>query len=213
MDLMVIKYLGIAAVTYGTHLYLAIIQILLAGFLIITGILHLSNISTLGNIFRKFGFTVNKGVENKSGHSVFMIATGLVLLLPLAGISYWVAIVALPVAIYFISRLVSHPVAQVEKEPGVLARKCLIVSAALLFCFTIWEGRDLMYAGWSISSKAKYWRTKEVDIWQKEHNPNAPKVGQLAPDFELTGLTDSETMRLSDYRGVKPIVLLFGSFT
>ncbi len=40
-----------------------------------------------------------------------------------------------------------------------------------------------------------------------------PKVGEMAPDFELSDYTGSKTVRLSDFRGEKPVVLLFGSFT
>jgi peroxiredoxin len=54
---------------------------------------------------------------------------------------------------------------------------------------------------------------KEVQGWQKNNNPNVPKVGEMAPDFELTDVTGTQTVRLSDFRGKRPVVLLFGSFT
>jgi hypothetical protein len=40
-----------------------------------------------------------------------------------------------------------------------------------------------------------------------------PDVGQLAPDFTLTSFDDELTIRLSKFRGNKPVVLVFGSFT
>jgi hypothetical protein len=40
-----------------------------------------------------------------------------------------------------------------------------------------------------------------------------PDVGRLAPDFSLTSFDDELTIRLSQYRGKKPVVLVFGSFT
>lgn len=35
----------------------------------------------------------------------------------------------------------------------------------------------------------------------------------MAPDFALKTLDGTETIRLSDFRGKKPVVLIFGSFT
>jgi Peroxiredoxin len=39
-----------------------------------------------------------------------------------------------------------------------------------------------------------------------------PKLGQQAPDFELK-TTDGEAYRLSQFRGERPVVIVFGSFT
>lgn len=41
----------------------------------------------------------------------------------------------------------------------------------------------------------------------------APAVGDEAPDFELPRLDSGERVRLSSFRGVKPVALIFGSFT
>ncbi len=54
---------------------------------------------------------------------------------------------------------------------------------------------------------------KEFDIWQTEHNASAPKVSEKAPDFELLDVTGEHRIRLSDFHGVRPVVLVFGSFT
>lgn len=40
-----------------------------------------------------------------------------------------------------------------------------------------------------------------------------PSVGRLAPDFELSDYERNRTIRLSQFRGQKPVVLIFGSFT
>ncbi len=39
------------------------------------------------------------------------------------------------------------------------------------------------------------------------------KPGDLAPDFNLKEQKSSRTVRLSDFRGVRPVALVFGSFT
>jgi peroxiredoxin len=38
-------------------------------------------------------------------------------------------------------------------------------------------------------------------------------VGDAAPDFELLTHDKSQTVRLSDSRGERPVVLVFGSYT
>lgn len=41
----------------------------------------------------------------------------------------------------------------------------------------------------------------------------ALQAGDPAPDFELLAHDKSATVRLSDFRGQKPVVLVFGSYT
>lgn len=38
-------------------------------------------------------------------------------------------------------------------------------------------------------------------------------TGDMAPDFELSALDKSGTVRLSSFRGSKPVALIFGSYT
>lgn len=39
------------------------------------------------------------------------------------------------------------------------------------------------------------------------------KVGDAAPDFTLKSLDGKKKVALSDYRGKKPVALIFGSYT
>lgn len=39
------------------------------------------------------------------------------------------------------------------------------------------------------------------------------EVGDTAPDFTLERQDKTETIRLSQFRGVRPVVLVFGSYT
>ncbi len=48
---------------------------------------------------------------------------------------------------------------------------------------------------------------------QKDLDKRAPKAGDLAPDFTLTDSRGIESVTLSDFRGKKPVALVFGSFT
>jgi len=54
---------------------------------------------------------------------------------------------------------------------------------------------------------------KEAVAWQDHYDPLAPKVGDMAPDFELFNVSGEESVRLSGFRGKRPLVLVFGSFT
>lgn len=47
----------------------------------------------------------------------------------------------------------------------------------------------------------------------KARNRLAPKAGDMAPDFTLFDTTGTDAVTLSDFRGKKPVALVFGSFT
>lgn len=42
---------------------------------------------------------------------------------------------------------------------------------------------------------------------------NYPKIGEPAPDFTLDRYDGSGTISLSQFRGARPVVLIFGSLT
>ena len=48
----------------------------------------------------------------------------------------------------------------------------------------------------------------EIGSWHR-----GPAVGDAAPDFSLSTQDGKTTVTLADYRGKKPVVLVFGSFT
>ena len=54
---------------------------------------------------------------------------------------------------------------------------------------------------------------KKVMSSQKALDAKAPKVGDIAPDFTLIDSRGVESVTLSDFRGKKPVALVFGSFT
>lgn len=54
---------------------------------------------------------------------------------------------------------------------------------------------------------------KNEKSWQKKYDARAPKVGDLAPDFELADVNGENPVRLSDFRRRVPVALVFGSFT
>ena len=48
---------------------------------------------------------------------------------------------------------------------------------------------------------------------QKELDAKAPRAGDSAPDFTLYDIEGKESVTLSDFRGKKPVALVFGSYT
>lgn len=54
---------------------------------------------------------------------------------------------------------------------------------------------------------------QQATSWQKKYDVQAPKVGDLAPDFELFDSRGENSVRLSDFQGQKPVAVVFGSFT
>lgn len=54
---------------------------------------------------------------------------------------------------------------------------------------------------------------KSSKEWQLKHDTTAPKPGDMAIDFELRDVDGENPVRLSDFKGKKPVVLIFGSFT
>ncbi len=56
------------------------------------------------------------------------------------------------------------------------------------------------------------WEAIRADALARE--ARAPAVGTTAPDFELPLLDDrAKTVRLSSFRGERPVALIFGSYT
>ncbi len=49
--------------------------------------------------------------------------------------------------------------------------------------------------------------------WHRRYDRKAPKRGELTSDFELRDVSGVNPVRLSDFRGKKPVALIFGSFT
>ena len=54
---------------------------------------------------------------------------------------------------------------------------------------------------------------RSLRAWQKHYDPLAPKVGDLAPDFELCDTRGENSVRPSDVQGDKAAALIFGSLT
>ena len=54
---------------------------------------------------------------------------------------------------------------------------------------------------------------QEARVWQAAYDPRAPNAGDPAPEFELHDVHGQQSVRLSEFRGRRPVALVFGSFT
>lgn len=78
-------------------------------------------------------------------------------------------------------------------------------TAALFFCL----GLALILGG-CVSSP----RIPPIGIHPGDlRMPDTLKVGDPAPDFKLRTVDGKREVRLSDFRGQRPVVLIFGSYT
>ena len=69
--------------------------------------------------------------------------------------------------------------------------------------------RELL-EGWQEEMPAEVRTALEAILVRDE---TGPKVGEAAPDFSLKRLGSEERVRLSDFRGRRPVALAFGSYT
>ena len=63
------------------------------------------------------------------------------------------------------------------------------------------------------SATAKKPQQAEQRKGRSQRPPDKLKVGDVAPDFTLKSLDGPEQVTLSDFRGKRPVVLIFGSYT
>lgn len=127
---------------------------------------------------------------------------GITLLLPLvSGAPFAVSVLAVGIAFVLFWR----------DDPGWLRRAGLAASLGVL-AFSLFEREDPIALGLEVVSQMQETRAQELS-WQLETDRQAPKVGEEAPDFVLQDPSGHTKVRLSDFRGKRPVALMFGSYT
>ena len=179
------------ALASGVHGVLALLQAGLAVYLLVTGVRRL-------------------GVPGARVKAAARVGLALLLVAPLAvGAPFAVSVGACLAALLLLRRV------EREDAPGRLHRATragALVGAAVLAAFTLWEREDALALGVEITAMTREWRAHEVE-WQQQADATAPKLGELAPDFELQDPTGQTSVRLADFRGKRPVALIFGSYT
>ena len=65
----------------------------------------------------------------------------------------------------------------------------------------------------NLSNNLTFQNYEQAIDWQKKHQTSTPKIGQMAPDFQLLDTEGQNTVSLSSFRNHKPVALVFGSFS
>ena len=95
----------------------------------------------------------------------------------------------------------------VRGKTVILGLLCLLTAISLLGC----SARS------NISQEHERVSQKNVIEYPQKTGPvqtaDGSELGYEAPDFALKSLDGEKTVKLSDFKGKKPVVLVFGSYT
>ena len=193
----------------GIHVLLLFVQLALAVFLLVSGAHALLLSDRKGPWLRRLGFTGASGPAARR-IGVLRFALGTALLLPLAlGAPFLVSLLA---SLGALALLATEERGLEDRARGRWVRAAAIGSSALVAAFILWEQDDALDLGVGIAANTVKWRVHERE-WQLDNDRRSPKVGDLAPDFELQDPTGQTAVRLSSFRGKRPVALIFGSYT
>jgi hypothetical protein len=139
---------------------------------------------------------------------VLLLVAGLLVLAPvISGAPWWTATLGCIAAFaaWWTARLSAV-------QAGRVMRGTAAFAAVVTVLFGVWERNDPAALSARILFKAQDWRMHELE-WQLANDERSPKVGDIAPDFELQDPSGERTVRLSNYFGKRPVALVFGSYT
>ncbi|MBW2282627.1 MAG: hypothetical protein JRG76_14485 [Deltaproteobacteria bacterium] len=194
-------------VAYLIHGGTVFVQVGLAGFLLATGIRSVASPAGPGVFWRRLG-----AVADGRSLGAARIAFGLLLFAPLALGAPMVVSLAATLAASALLWRAGQRLPGDERSAGRWARGSVLGLAAVAAIFMVWEREDGLALAADVLLPAIEWRQEELS-WQLETDSRAPKVGDLAPDFELQDPEGVTRVRLSDFRGKRPVALVFGSYT
>jgi hypothetical protein len=196
---------------YLLHGGIVFFQTSLACFLLGTGAHNLFAPNADQRWLRKLG-TIIPGESRTRWSGGVRIGFGLLMLTPLAlGAPAGLSLVSIIGALAFLIVL-ERQVAPGLRPTGRAMRLAAIGFAAISAVFILWEGEDNLVLGADLLLHSMEWRNEEI-AWQQELDRKSPKVGDEAPDFELQDPEGNIRVRLSDFRGKRPVALVFGSYT
>ena len=199
------------AVAYLLHGGTVFVQASVACFLLGTGARSLLVPRLDGVWLRRLGATGPGGPRTRLLGAV-RLALGLLLFAPLAmGAPMGASLGAGSAAFCLLLVAERHGSAD-ERMRGRFMRRTAIGFAAIASLFILWEGEDNLSLGADLLLHTIEWRNEEL-AWQHALDPESPKIGDLAPDFELQDPDGEVHIRLSDFRGKRPVALIFGSYT
>ena len=208
MDPMELVTMGVVYLVHGGMVF---VQTSLACFLLGTGAHSLLVPNLEGSWLRRLGVIVI-GEPSARWSGAVRVGLGLLLFAPLLfGAPVAVSLLA-SLAAFGLLLALERGIPEFLAPSGRVIRRLAISFAAVAALFMLWEREDNLALGADLLVNAMESRNEEV-AWQAEGDPEAPKVGDLAPDFELQDPSGEVRVRLSDFRGKRPVALVFGSYT
>jgi len=196
---------------YLLHGGIVFLQTSLACFLLGTGTHNLLAPDLDRGWLHKLGTIIPGGSRTRLAGGI-RVAFGLMMLAPLAlGSPASVSLLATIGAFAFLIAL-ERQIEADTRLTGQFIRRAAIAFAAISALFIWWEGEDNLVLGSDLLVRSMEWRNEEI-TWQQTLDQKSPKVGDEAPDFELQDPEGNVRVRLSDFRGKRPVALVFGSYT
>ncbi|MBW2245081.1 MAG: hypothetical protein JRH01_24135 [Deltaproteobacteria bacterium] len=196
---------------YGLHGAIAFFHAALACYLLASGVHGLFLPEVDGAWIRRLG-VADIGAARARHFGALRLLLGLLLFAPLLlGAPAMVSLFA-GIAAFLLLLVVERGLSETDRSPGRFVRVGAIGFAAVASLFMIWEGEDNLVLSADLLLHASEWRNEELN-WQLSLDPKSPKVGDIAPDFELQDPEGNVQVRLSDFRGKRPVALVFGSYT
>ncbi len=195
--------------TMAIHAVFLAVQLALAVFLVSSGLYAMLFPERESRGLQRLGAT-HLGDPSARGYGAARLVLGLGLMAPFVlGASFVVSLLASVAALTLLSVIERG---LTSRELGRWVRLAAIGSAGMVAAIIAIEQEDALDLGVEIIANTNYWRAHELE-WQLEHDRHSPKVGDLAPDFELQDPSGQTAVRLSDFRGQRPVALVFGSYT
>jgi len=196
---------------YLLHGGLIFVQASLASFLLATGAHNLAFPNFDRGWLRSLG-SAGIATPHTRAFGALRILLGAGLFAPvLIGAPMGVSLLACAASVAFLFSL-ERRLSPENRVRGRFARRTAIGFAGLAALFMLWEREDNLSLGAELVLRGNEWRAEEL-AWQRGGDPKSPKVGELAPDFELQDPEGNVSVRLSDFRGKRPVALVFGSYT
>ncbi len=159
---------------------------------------------------RYLGATTNINSGLKVKMALVQLFFGSALLLPVFySLSFWVLLVVFSCVVTFILYFEKIP-SKDGKNTGKVTRMGFIVFALLGAVYTGYDQNDPITNMKKFAVDVDEWRPKE-QAWQDKNDVNAPKVGDMAPQFTLLNSEGSNKNSLTDFLGAKPVVFFLGA--
>ena len=179
------------------HVVFAALEVSLAAYLMISGV---------------GGLATGAG-GSPPGLGLLRTILGVLLLLPLLlGVPWFISLAACLGTAGALILLERAPATTSPRARQRWTWRLALTGTSLVALFIVWEQADAARLAYEVVQNMREWRDHEVD-WQQASDARAPKVGDLAPDFELQNADGTTAVQLSAFRGKRPVALVFGSYT